>query len=459
MSAEAASNETASTSRRQRMLQRCRMHAERLKPKRFYAPSLDILNFLVADVRGALGPYVTVYLATERHWALESVGLVTTLGGYLGLAAQTPLGWLIDHTSRKRGVLMTALAALGAGAAVIALMPAFWPVLIANGCIQIVSGIFDPAIAALTVGLFARAALTRRMGRNAAYARAGNLVIAAMSTGIAWLFSARAVFLQVPATALIAIIAVYSVPHAAIDQRRARGLPSGEGETGGPAGWKVLVQSRPLLIFSICSLLYELADPPLLTMVGQQLGGERKGWGMVLTSVLIVASQAGMLVTALVVGRRADQWGHRSLLVAGFALLPVQAVLTWLWSAPAWLIGLQVLGGLGVGLFAALTPLLLADLMHGTGRYNLAQGVVATVRALGVTSSGLAAEFIISRFGYGTMFLVCGAVGLAALALLWWAMPETSQVPRPGGPSAGDRRPSPDPPPEEAPLPAQGCAP
>jgi hypothetical protein len=95
-------------------------------------------------------------------------------------------------------------------------------------------------------------------------------------------------------------------------------------------------------------------------------------------------------------------------------------------------------GNLGTGLFTALTPLLLADLMHGTGRYNLAQGAVATLRAVGVTTSGLAGEFVISRMGYQAMFAACGIVGLAALGLLWWAMPETSQIGRPDQSPPGD---------------------
>jgi MFS family permease len=442
MPTDVPSEENTPASPRDRLVQRYRAGAERLKPKRFREFSLDALNFLVADVRGGLGPYVTVYLAADRNWALGDIGLVTTLGGYLGLAAQTPLGWIIDHTPHKRGLLIIALAVLGAGATAIALFPSFWPVLIANAFMQVVSGVFEPAIAALTVGLFTREALTRRMGRNAAYSRAGNIVIAAMSAGVAWLFSPRAVFLQVPATVLVTMIAAYSIPYGAIDQRRARGLRSGEGETGGPAGWKVLVQCRPLLVFGICSLLYELADAPLLTIVGQQLGLQYKGWGIVLTSGLIIAAQIGMLGASLVVGRKADEWGHRWLLVAGFALLPVQAALTWLWSAPAWLIGVQVLGGVGTGLFAALTPLLLADLMQGTGRYNLSQGVMATLRGIGVTSSGLVSELVVSRSGYDAVFLSCGVVGLLALALLWWAMPETSAVPRPNRPGSGGDRPS-----------------
>jgi hypothetical protein len=33
------------------------------------APSLDAVNFLSADVRGAIGPYLNVFLVTQQHWS------------------------------------------------------------------------------------------------------------------------------------------------------------------------------------------------------------------------------------------------------------------------------------------------------------------------------------------------------------------------------------------------------
>lgn len=398
---------------------------EKLTPKRFHAPSLDVLNFLVADVTGALGPYITVFLVTDRHWALSNAGLVSTLGGWLGLAVQTPLGALLDATQRKRGLLAAALAVLGLGAPVIALWPAFWAVLASNAAMQMVGGLFGPAVAALTVGLFARRDLARRMGRNAAFMRGGNLSIAVLAGVVAWYFSARDVFLMVPVIAILAIVAALSVPHTAIDLRRARGLRSGEKEQGGPAHWRVLLRSRPLVVFGLCSLMIEFADPPLLTLAAQRLGASHAGLGVVMTSACIAAQQAGMLPAAILVGRWADRVGHRLLLLAGFAIVAVQGVLTSLGIGPYWLISLQVFGGIGVGLFSALTPLLLADVMEGTGRYNLAQGAVATLSSLGATSSGLASEVVVAGLGYDAAFLGCAAVAGAAFALLWFLMPET----------------------------------
>ena len=401
---------------------------ERLRPKQLRAPSLDWLNFLVADVRGALGPFITVYLVDNQGWSTANVGLVTSLGSWAGLLAQTPIGAWIDHTRYKRGILFCALVGLSAGALVFATLRGFWPVLFANGLIQIVSQAFTPTIAALTVGLFSRDLLTRRMGRNAAWARGGNMVVAGISGVLAWFVSRPAVFLQVPLVSALAAIAVLSIPHGQINQRRARGLRSGSDEAEGPAGWIAPLRSRPVLVFGACSFLYELADPPLLTLVGQEFGGIHKGWGLTATSALVIASQGGMLLSSIVVGRRADSWGYRWMLAAAFALLPMQAALTLVSHNAFWRVGVQFSGGLGTGLFVALTPLWLADATHGTGRYNLSQGLMGTLRALGVSTSALVSEVTVGRLGYDFTYVGCGVIGAAAFALLWFALPAVQRA-------------------------------
>src|SRR5579885_2758012 len=169
----------------------------------FRGVSLDALNFLLADVRGALGPYLNVFLVTQQQWSQETVGLVTTVGGLLGLALQTPVGALIDATRAKRALIITALAVLAGGAVTIYAAPRFWPVMIANAGIATVGDVFGPAVAALTLGLYPRRALAARMGRNAACDHAGNVVIAMVAGGVGWLAAQRAVFLLVPVFALL----------------------------------------------------------------------------------------------------------------------------------------------------------------------------------------------------------------------------------------------------------------
>jgi predicted MFS family arabinose efflux permease len=82
----------------------------------------------------------------------------------LGLAVQTPIGAAIDETRAKRGAIVLALAVLGIGATIIFAWSSFWPVAIANCVMAIVGDVFGPAVAALTLGLYARKQLARRMG-------------------------------------------------------------------------------------------------------------------------------------------------------------------------------------------------------------------------------------------------------------------------------------------------------
>src|SRR5207244_13490082 len=118
-------------------------------------------------------------------------------------------------------------------------------------------------------------------------------------------------------------------------------------------------------------------------------------------------------------------WGRKPILLIGFAILPIRAVLYTLSNCSAWLIVVQLLDGVGAGIFGALAPLVVADLMRGTGRYNLALGAVATVQGIGASLSGLAAGLIVDHLGYRIAFLTAGAVAGVALAILVLTMPET----------------------------------
>jgi MFS family permease len=399
----------------------------------FRPRSLDAVNFLLADVRGALGPYLNVFLITQQHWSQTEVGWITTISGLLGLAAQTPAGAAIDATGRKRGAVILALIVLAIGALVIFAVPTFWPVLVANTSIAVVGDVFGPAVAAVTLGLYARHHLARRMGRNSAFDHAGNVAIAAAAGGVGYLFSQRAVFLLVPVFALLAAVTMLSIPQLAIDQNRARGLGDGAGQEKkdgkGPSGYSVLIRCRPLVVFAVCAMLFHFANAPLLPLVGQKLAQAYPKWATTMMSSCIIAAQLIMLPAALAVGRTADRIGRKPILLVGFAVLPVRAMLYTLSDSAPWLIGVQLLDGVGAGIFGAITPLLIADLMRGTGRYNLAQGAVATAQGLGASLSGLAAGVIVDHLGYSVAFLTFGAAAYTALAALFLAMPETASNP------------------------------
>ena len=395
----------------------------------FRPAALDALNFLLADVRGALGPYLNVFLVTQQHWSQSQVGLVTTISGLLGLSLQTPIGAAIDATRAKRELIVLALAVLAIGATAIFAAPSFWPVVIANSLIAVAGDVFGPTVAALTLGLYARKHLARRMGRNSAFDHVGNVAIALAAGAVGYVFSQRAVFLLVPVFSVLAGIAVLSIPAAAIDHERARDMEAVEVATETPAktaGLSVLFESRPLAVFGLCVMLFHLANAALLPLVGQKLATAYPDEATMMMSACIVAAQMVMAPIALLVGRTADSWGRKPLFLAGFAILPIRAALYTLSDNGFWLVGVQLLDGVGAGIFGALTPLVIADIMRGTGRYNLAFGAVVTAQGIGASLSGLAAGVIVDHYGYTVTFLSLGAAAALALIVFAVGMPETA---------------------------------
>jgi MFS family permease len=398
-----------------------------------YDARLDRLNFLLADVRGGLGPYVGVFLVTRAGWDQATLGAVLTVSGLLGVTLQVPVGALIDATRRKRALLLAGVAALAASALAIAWAPTLPVVLAADLAMAVLGAVFAPTVAAITLGLVGSEGLARRLGRNAALDRAGNVFVAGLAGLVGWAFSQRAVFHLVPLFAALTAAAVLAIPARAIDHERARGLGPDRAGAGRPAGWRVLLERRPLLVLAAGAALFHFANAPMLPLLGQRLALAHPGEESPLVAACIVTAQLVTIPVALLVGAKADAWGHRRLLLAGFAALPLRGLLCAGVDHPAGLVATQVLDGVGGGAFDALLPLVLADVTRGTGRYNAARGVVGTVQGVGGSLSNAAAGLVVARAGYGAAFLALAAVGLAALLLVLAAMPET----RPGAPGDG----------------------
>jgi MFS family permease len=189
--------------------------------------------------------------------------------------------------------------------------------------------------------------------------------------------------------------------------------------------WQTLSAHPELMTYGFCAALFHFANAPLLPLAGQKLAFANREFASAMMPACIAGAQAVMLPVALIVGHTAERIGRKPVLLIGFAVLPLRAFLYTLSDDSAWLLGVQLMDGIGAGIFGAITPLVIADIMRGTGRFNLAQGAVATMQGIGTSSSAVAAGLIVDRFGYNAGFLALGMVALAALFLLWTFLPET----------------------------------
>lgn len=401
--------------------------------------SLDALNFFLADVRDGLGPYLAIYLLTVQKWDEASIGIVMSVAGLATILAQTPAGALIDRTRRKKTVVAAAAVAVTAASLALPLVPSFWAV----ASLQAVSGaagaIFPPAIAAITLGIVGPRAFAGRVGRNEAFNHAGNATAAALAAGAAWLLGPIAVFWLMAAMAVLSLFAAASVPGDRIDHDLARGLDEDGGAAASehhPSGLSVLFTCPPLLAFALSTTLFHFANAAMLPLVGQKLALADPTLGTTLMASCIVAAQLVMVPVALSVGRNADRIGRKPIFLIGLAVLTVRGLLYPVSDHPAWLVGVQLLDGVGAGIFGALFPLIVADLMRGTGRFNIAQGAIATAQGVGAALSTAVAGLIVVKAGYGAAFLSLAAVAALGLAVAAFLLPET----RPGPSVTGGTR-------------------
>jgi MFS family permease len=92
---------------------------------------------------------------------------------------------------------------------------------------------------------------------------------------------------------------------------------------------------------------------------------------------------------------------------------------------PYWLVGVQLLDGVGAGVFGALFPIIVADLTRGTGHFNISQGAIATAAGFGGALSTAAAGLIVVKAGYSAAFFFLAAIAAAGLIGFAAMMPET----------------------------------
>jgi MFS family permease len=386
--------------------------------------SLDAVNFFLADVRDGLGPYLAIYLLAVHKWDPASIGLVMTVAGLAALLAQTPAGALMDRVNAKRATVVIA-ALLVTGSCVVLPWITSFTLVAATQVVSAVAGtVFAPAIAAISLGIVGPRAFARRMGRNETFNHAGNAVAAVLAGGLAYIGGPVVVFYLMAALTLASVAAVLMIPSTAIDHEQARGSPAAPERQPGPSSFGMLLRDRTLLTLAACCALFHLANAAMLPLVGQKLSQTNPALATTLTAACIVAAQLVMVPAAMLVGTRADVWGRKPLLLAGFLILPIRGVLYPLSDAPAWLLGVQLLDGIGAGIFGALLPVMVSDLTQGTGRFNITLGAVSTVFGLGAALSPGLAGVIVQFAGYDVAFLTLAAIAALAFVLAM-AMPET----------------------------------
>jgi MFS family permease len=395
-------------------------------PSRASQRGLDWFTFFVADIQTGFGPFLAVYL-TMQKWTQVDIGLVLSICSIAGLLAQVPGGWAVDAISSKRRAAAIAVAVIGLSAFLIASTSQFAAIVTAKLLHVGASAILGPAIAAITLGLVGHAAIGPRLGRNARFASIGNCTAAAAMGACGYFLSAQAVFYVTAAIAIPTLIAMSRIREAEVDPVRADGDISAS-DRGGGASVVQLLRTPALLVLMACVLLFHAANAAMLPLVGSAMA-ERTGQGATaLMAACIVVPQLIVAAISPSIGRLAQSWGRRRVLLIAFIALQLRgALLAWTHD-PYMIVAVQILDGFSAGVLGILVPLILADITRGTGRFNLSQGIVGSAGGFGAALSTIGAGYLADHFGIAMALLGLAATAVCGFLLLLSMMPETKHL-------------------------------
>lgn len=387
--------------------------------------NLDGFVFFVADVQTGFGPFVAVYLTTQK-WTQVDIGLVLTISGLVSLAGQIPMGALVDRIRSLRLAAAISLVVIGLSAVAFALWPIF-PVVLASRILHAgASLVLGLALVSLSLALVGERGISERLGRNAAFASAGTGIAAAVMGATGYYLSNHAVFLLAAALVVPAIICVMRIRPEEIDlsiMRRPKSAPTGMGFQA--KGLGQLLRNRTLLVFAACVVMFHLANAAMLPLAASMLTLRSTESATIIVAAAMVVPQFTVTVLSPFVGHFAARWGRRPLLLAGFAALAVRGLLFTLTEQPGLLVLIQVLDGVSAAALGVLVPLTIADLTRTSGHFNLAQGAVGCAMGIGASISTTLAGYVADSLGAYTAFATLAALAAAGLMLAALAMPET----------------------------------
>ncbi len=389
------------------------------------ARGLDALNALVASSQTGFGAFIAVYL-TAQAWTQADIGQALSLGTIVAMLSQLPAGALVDAMRSKRLAVALGGIAVALSALLFAVSSAWLSVLGAEILHGFASCMIGPAIAAVSLELAGRGGLGVRLGRNARYASIGSAVAAVVLGAIGTYVSGAGVFWATAVLMGLALLTLRDLPPPG-PEPRATQLSA---ETCGLPGaiWALL--NRRLLVFAACVGLFHLSNAAMLPLVANEVTRSTGAGANLVIAACVVVPQVIVAGLSPLVGRTAESWGRRPVLLLGFAALPVRGVLLALNAHPAYVVLVQALDGISAAVFGVMLPLVAADLTRGTRRFNLCMGLLGLTAGAGATLSTAISGLVADRVGNGPALLALAAAGLAGvLGLL--ALQETRES-RPG---------------------------
>ena len=406
-----------------------------------------LTSFSIAELGDGFGMYVDMYLLAQG-WGEKSVVVSGIFRGVVDLVLKSFVGDVIDKTHRdRRTFLAMAALVIGLSSLVVYFVDGAETsdkvlVYAVRSVESVALAFLGPAFAAITLSAFGPEMFDEMNVKREIVSHAGSIVSAVLSGGIAWIFypSIEAVFVLPFGFAASAIFFSRFIPRG--DPLMGRGFHlhteardsqncvidthKDEPEPEAATYWEVFSDKRIAGIVA-ADVFHVVAEANVGLIFNAALAGVGS-WSdddgddannadddyndddniMSRSAIPLLATAGSLAQIVMIAGTwgvghlTARGWGRKPFYIAHLCVHPIRVVLIllcmWTNAGKGWLASTELVGGL-TGAFGVVNQFMRADIVFGSGRFNVVDGWIATIRGVAAVSSQYLGALILEDQG------------------------------------------------------------
>lgn len=422
--------------------------------------------FSLAELGDGFGMYFDMYLLAVG-WGEKSVVISQIFRGVVDLLLKGFVGDIIDKTHYdRRWFLGIASLAIGTSSLMVFFVngaetsdKAF--VYIVRSVESVALTFLNPAFSAITLSAFGPEMFDGMNVQKEIVSHAGSILSNILSAGLAWIIypAIQFVFILPSLFAASAIIFVKYIPrgdplmgrafHLHTEKRDEQGCVvdthQDEPEPVPATYWDVFSDKRILGIIA-ADVFHVIAEANVGLIFNETLAGVgtyqsnndddvNDDDAIMSRSAIPLLATAGTAAQIVMIGGTflvgyltARGWGRKPFYIAHLCVHPVRVILLliclWTNAGSGWLVSTELVGGL-TGAFGIVNVFMRADILFGSGRFNVVDGVQATIRGIAATSSSYIGAVILEDKGPFTALSISFVIAVIPPIVGYIFVPET----------------------------------
>ena len=190
------------------------------------------------------------------------------------------------------------------------------------------------------------------------------------------------------------------------------------------------INSRPMTVFQILSValcvminMLDGFDVLVMSFVASSVSSE---WQLSPgdLGLLLSAGLVGMAIGSVWLSPYGDRVGRRILVITCLVIVTVGMLLSSQVTDKNQLIACRFFTGLGIGGMLATLNTMVAELANNSKR-GLCISILQSAYPMGAILGGIVSVYLLSEFGWRSLFMFGGLASLVMIPLVYWALPES----------------------------------